>query len=76
MLKARQEQIDTCGAIHLLFQHFQPVDLTLCLAVGPRLTKRRRNRVEIGRETARKCRQSRRLRLMRTAVRKLATEVA
>ncbi len=64
MLKAGQKQIATCGAIHLPFQKFQPVDLTLCLAVGPRLTKRRRNRVEIGREAARKCRQSRRFRLI------------
>lgn len=54
MLKARQEQIDACGSIHLSFQQFQPVDLTLCLAVGPRLTKRCGNRVEIGREAARK----------------------
>ncbi len=54
MLKARQEQIDVCGAIHLSFQQFQPVELTLCLAVGPRLTKRCGNRVEIGREAARK----------------------
>lgn len=64
MLKAHQEQVDTGSTIHLPFQHFQSVDLARGLAIGPRLAKRRGNRIEIGRETARRGGQSRHLRLI------------
>ena len=64
MLETCKKEVDTSCTIHLPFQHLQPVDLAFSLAVGPRLAKRRRNGVEIGREPARKGRQSRRLRLI------------
>lgn len=76
MLEARQKKVDTCCAIHLPFQHLQPVDLAFCLAIGPRLAKRRRDRVEIGGEPARKCCQSRRFRLIQPSSQSVLITIA
>lgn len=64
MLEACEEEFDTGGTIHLPLQHLQPVDLAFGLAIGPRLTERRRNRLEICRETTGEGRHPRRLGLI------------